>query len=87
MEISTPNEYYYRTYWTPRIFVDTLREARQIQGFIDKFVGEFNIGVYYKRLNVPRGTYKRNGTEGTQINSRDESRGSAFISICSKSKL
>jgi hypothetical protein len=36
IETSTPNQYDFKTYWTPRIFADTLKEAKQIQTFVVK---------------------------------------------------
>ena len=67
IETSTPNQYDFKTYWTPRIFADTLKEAKQIQTFVDFLYNDFKIYDYYKKLKLPEGSYQRNGIQGVEI--------------------
>jgi len=67
IETSSPNQYDFKTYWTPRIFADTLIEAKQIQTLVDFLYKDFKIYDYYKKLKLPEGSYQRNGIQGIQI--------------------
>lgn len=67
IETSSPKEYSFKTYWTPRIFADSLKEAMQIQKFVDYLYSEFKIYNYYQKLKLPEGSYQRNGIQGIQI--------------------
>lgn len=67
IETSTPKQYDFKTYWTPRIFADTLKEAKQIQTFVDFLYKDFKIYDYYKKLKLPQGSYQRNGIQGIEI--------------------
>ncbi len=71
IEVSTTNRYQFKTYWTPRIFTDSLKEAEQIQKFIDFLYHDLKIQDYYK-LGLPRGTYRRDGIPGIEIRMRNE---------------
>jgi len=67
IETSTPKLYNFKTYWTPRIFADTLSEAKQIQTFINYLYKDFKIYGYYEKLKLPEGNYRRNGIQGIKI--------------------
>jgi len=67
IEVSSPNQYNFKTYWTPRIFADTLKEAKQIQTFVGYLYTDFNIYNYYQKLKLPQGSYQRNGIQGIEI--------------------
>ncbi|MBN8675305.1 MAG: hypothetical protein J0L56_14330 [Chitinophagales bacterium] len=67
IETSTPTQYDFKTYWTPRIFADTLKEAKQIQTFVDYLYSDFKIYNYYQKLKLPKGSYQRNGVQGIEI--------------------
>ena len=71
IEVSTTSEYQFKTYWTPRIFTDSLKEARQIQEFIDFLNDVLKIKEYYK-LKLPKGTYRRDGIQGVHIRMHSE---------------
>lgn len=71
IEVSTTNRYQFKTYWTPRIFTDSLKEAEQIQKFID-FLNHDVMIKDYDKLSLPKGTYRRNGIPGIQIRMRNE---------------
>ena len=71
MEVSTTNKYQFKTYWTPRIFADSLNEARRIQKFIDFLNDVLKIKEYYK-LKLPKGTYRRDGIPGVHIRMHSE---------------
>lgn len=67
IETSTPKQYDFKTYWTPRIFADTIKEAKQIQTFVDFLYKDFKIYDYYQKLKLPEGSYQRNGIQGIEI--------------------
>jgi len=67
IETSTPKKYDFKTYWTPRIFADSLKEAKEIQTFVDYLYTEFKVYDYYKKLKLPQGSYQRNGIQGIEI--------------------
>jgi hypothetical protein len=67
IETSTPTHYDFKTYWTPRIFADTLKEAKQIQTLVDYFYTDLKIYNYYQKLKLPEGSYQRNGIQGIEI--------------------
>jgi hypothetical protein len=67
IEISTPKQYDFKTYWTPSLFSDTLLEAKAIQTFVDYLYKDFKISEYYQKLKLPEGSYQRNGVQGIQI--------------------
>jgi len=67
IETSTPTQYDFKTYWTPRIFADTLKEAKQIQTLVDYFYTDLKIYNYYQKLKLPEGSYQRNGIQGIEI--------------------
>ena len=67
IETSTPTHYEFKTYWTPRIFADTLKEAKQIQTLVDYLYDVFKIYGYYQKLKLPEGSYQRNGIQGIEI--------------------
>jgi hypothetical protein len=73
IETSTPKQYDFKTYWTPRIFADTLKEAKQIQTFVDFLYKDFKIYDYYKKLKLPEGSYQRNGVQGIEIKTNKRS--------------
>ena len=72
IEISTPKQYDFKTYWTPRLFADTLKEAKQIQCFIDFLYNNFKIYDYYQKLRLPNGSYQRNGIQGIKIKTNNQ---------------
>jgi hypothetical protein len=72
IEASTSTQYMFKTYWAPRIFADTLKEAKQIQTLVDGLYKNFKISSYYEKLNLPQGNYQRNGIQGIQIGSSSE---------------
>lgn len=72
IETSTPTQYDFKTYWTPRIFADTLKEAKQIQTFIDYLYSDFKIYNYYQKLKLPKGSYQRNGVQGIEIKATNQ---------------
>jgi len=67
IETSTPSYYNFKTYWTPRIFADSLNEAKRIQIFVDFLYKDFKLYDYYQKLKLPEGSYRRNGIQGIQI--------------------
>jgi hypothetical protein len=67
IENSTPMQYDFKTYWTPRIFVDSLKEAKQIQALVDFLYKDFKMYNYYDKLKLPEGSYQRNGVQGITI--------------------
>jgi hypothetical protein len=67
IEISTPNQYDFKTYWTPGVFADTLPEAKQIQALVNYLYKDFKIYKYYQKLRPPGGSYLRNGIPGIEI--------------------
>ena len=67
IETSTPTHYNFKTYWTPRIFADSLNEAKRIQTFVDFLYKDFKLYDYYQKLKLPEGSYRRNGIQGIQI--------------------
>lgn len=67
IETSTPKQYDFKTYWTPKIFIDTLKEAKQIQKLVDYLYTDFKIYNYYQKLRFPEGSYQRNGNQGIEI--------------------
>lgn len=67
IETSTPTQYDFKTYWTPRIFADSLKEAKQIQTLVDYFYTDLKIYNYYQKLKLPEGSYQRNGIQGIEI--------------------
>jgi len=69
IETSTPKQYDFKTYWTPRIFADTLKEAKQIQTLVDYFYNDLKIYNFYQKLKLPEGSYRRNGIQGIEIKS------------------
>lgn len=77
IETSTPNEYNFKEYWTPRLFADLLKEARQIQAFVNFLFNDFKLYRYYEKLKLPEGCYRRNGIQGIQIKSQNEHVGGA----------
>jgi len=72
IEISTPKQYDFRTYWTPRIFADTIKEAKQLQTLIDYLYTDLEIQNYYQKLKLPKGSYQRNGIPGIEIKSTNQ---------------
>ena len=72
IETSTPNEYNFKEYWTPRAFADSLKEAKQMQTFVDFLFSDFKLYQYYEKLKLPEGSYRRNGIQGIQIRSKNE---------------
>ena len=72
IETSSPKKYDFKTYWTPRIFADTLKEAKQIQTFVDYLYTDFKIYNYYQKLKLPEGSYQRNGIQGIQIKTTNQ---------------
>ena len=72
IEISTPSQYDFKTYWTPRAFADTLKEAKKIQALVDYFYKSFKLYDYYQKLKLPEGSYQRNGIQGIQINTTNQ---------------
>ena len=68
IETSTPTQYDFKTYWTPRAFIDSLKEAKQIQTLVDYLYKNLKIYEYYQKLNLPEGSYQRNGIPGIKIN-------------------
>jgi hypothetical protein len=72
IETSTPTQYDFKTYWTPRIFADTLKEAKQIQTLVDYFYTDLKIYNYYQKLKLPEGSYQRNGIQGIEIKTTDQ---------------
>ena len=72
IENSTTTQYYFKTYWTPRVFADTLIEAKKIQTLVDRLQKDFKIGDYYDKLKLPQGKYQRNGIRGIYIGSSSE---------------
>jgi len=71
IEVSTPTQYDFKTYWSPRVFSDTLIQAKQIQTLVDRLYKDFKIGSYYDKLKLPQGNYKRNGIMGITIGSNE----------------
>lgn len=69
IETASPDSYAYKTYWTPRIFADTLWEARQIQTLTDKLYANFKLADYARQLKLLPGQYQHDGVEGVQISS------------------
>ncbi len=69
-ENSSKTNYALKTYWTPRVFQDTLNEAKRIQYFIDRLNDEFKIRDYYNKLKLPIGNYQRNGIPGINIETK-----------------
>ena len=67
IENFSSKQYEFKTYWTPRMFADSLREAKQIQTFVDYLNNDFKIYEYYQKLALPEGSYKRNGIQGIRI--------------------
>jgi hypothetical protein len=67
IEISTVKQYDFKTYWTPKIFADTLKEAKQIQTLVDYLYTDLEIYTYYQKLKLPEGSYQRNGAKGIEI--------------------
>jgi len=67
IEISTPKQYDFKTYWTPRAFADTLKEAKQIQALVNYFYKDIKMYNYYQKLKLPEGSYQRNGVQGIKI--------------------
>lgn len=67
IETSNPNTYAYKTYWAPRLFADTLWQARQIQTLTDKLYANFKLAAYAKQLKLLPGHYQHDGIEGVQI--------------------
>jgi hypothetical protein len=61
IETSTPTKYAFKTYWTPRIFADSIPEAKRIQLLIGHLNNDFRLGNYYNRLKLPPGAYQRDG--------------------------
>jgi len=78
VEVSTPTQYNFKTYWTPSVFLDTLIEAKRIQTLVERLYKDFKIGSYYNKLEIPQGNYKRNGIMGISIGSNEtiETKGS-----------
>lgn len=72
IETSTPKQYDFKTYWTPRIFADTLKEAKQIQTFVDFLYKDFKVYDYYQKLRLPEGSYQRNGIQGIEIKTNNQ---------------
>lgn len=72
IEVSTPTHYNFKTYWTPRIFADSLSEARRIQTFVDFLYKDFKLYGYYQKLKLPEGSYRRNGIQGIQIKATNQ---------------
>jgi hypothetical protein len=72
IETSTPKQYKFKTYWTPRIFTDSLKEAKQIQTFVDYLYSDFKIYNYYQKLKLPNGSYQRNGIQGIEIKTTNQ---------------
>jgi hypothetical protein len=83
IENSTPYKYDFKTYWTPRIFADSLVEAKNIQAFVDYLQYDFRIYDYYKSLKLPSGTYQRNGVQGIDIRNTNQEiiRGTTIIDL------
>ena len=69
IETSSQKQYDFKTYWSPRMFADTLKQAKQIQTLVDYLFTDFKIYDYYQKLKLPEGNYKRNGIQGIQIKS------------------
>jgi hypothetical protein len=67
IETSMLKRYEFKTYWTPRIFADTLNEAKRIQTFIDYLYADFKLYDFSRRLKLPAGSYKKNGISGIDI--------------------
>lgn len=72
IETSTPNEYIFKTYWSPKVFADTLKEARQIQAFVDFLQNDFKMYMYYEKLKLPAGSYQSNGMRSIRIRTKNE---------------
>lgn len=72
IEISTPHQYDFKTYWTPEMFADTLTEAKKIQSLVNYIYKDFKINDYYQKLNLPKGSYERNGSQGIEIRTTNE---------------
>jgi hypothetical protein len=67
VECSSPRNYEFKTYWTPRAFTDSLAEARKMQSFIQKLFVELNFAGYFRKLKLPAGYYSWNGIPGIEI--------------------
>ena len=67
IEVSTKTTYSFKTYWSPIIFVTTLVEAKKIQAFHDYLFRDMKLGDYYNKLQLPIGSFKRNGVPGITI--------------------
>ncbi len=72
IELSTPESYDFKTYWTPSMFIDSLQEAKQIQALINYLFEDVKIGNLYSKLKLPAGTYLRNGIQGIPIKPNDQ---------------
>ncbi|MFT3679070.1 MAG: hypothetical protein QM791_02285 [Ferruginibacter sp.] len=72
IETSSPKQYDFKTYWTPRAFADTLNEAKKIQTLVEYLYNNLKILSYYDKLKLPAGKYKRNGIPGIQIKSTNQ---------------
>jgi hypothetical protein len=72
IETSTPTHYNFKTYWAPRIFVDSLNEAKRIQRLVDFLYNDFKLYDYYQKLKLPAGSYQRNGIQGIQIKTANQ---------------
>lgn len=76
IETATRTSYAFRTYWTPRVFADSLPEAKRIQTLIHYVINDLELGLYRYNLKLPQGTYKTNsGVPG--INIRTQTTGGA----------
>ena len=67
IETSTPKQYDFKTYWTPRAFEDSVKEAKQIQAFVNFLYKDLKFNDYYQKLKFPEGRYQRNGIQGIKI--------------------
>ncbi|MFT3679068.1 MAG: hypothetical protein QM791_02275 [Ferruginibacter sp.] len=72
IEASSPKQYNFKTYWTPRAFAGTLNEAKKIQTLVEYLYNNLKILSYYDKLKLPPGNYKRNGIPGIQIKSTNQ---------------
>lgn len=61
VEIATPENYAFRTYWSPHLFSDSLPEAKRIESFTEYLFHTLNVGSYIRSFNPPKGAHSSGG--------------------------
>lgn len=64
IEYSTPQGYYAKEYWTPELYKETIKEAKQIYDFVEKWSTGLDLkSKFYAYIQtLPRGCYHYGGS-------------------------